>query len=156
MQEDHNYGEPGPSTLRHSSRLNHSSRQQSSTEQVDKPVNTVESSIDPLRIPEGNTYGRNLRTRTIRANTSNADNESDPDDDKPLHLMVTESPTKARPSRQQSRLSDEHASQANAAGSSSAANSSIRSVRNQKRPHYNEIDSDEEDGHRSKRQAQGR
>lgn len=153
VQEDHNYGEPGPSTLRHSRRVNQLSRHQQIPDEHNKSHGSiVECPVDPLRVPES-ISGR-LRTRTPKSNP-NADNDSDPDDDKPLHLMVTESPTRSRPSRQSTRYSDEHVSQSQA-GSSSAATSSTRSSRMQKRPHYNE-DSDEEDNHLSKRQAtQGR
>lgn len=128
-------------------------RTQRTPDETDKPVvSNAETPIDPLRIPE-TTTGRSLRTRTPRTNTSNVDNDSDPDDDKPLHLMVTESPTRNRPSRQTTRYSDEHVTQT-PTGSSNAAISSTRSARIQKRPYYNE-DSDEEEqnGHRSKRPA---
>lgn len=40
VQEDHNYGEPGPSTLRHSRRLTHITRQPAVLE------------VDPLELPE--------------------------------------------------------------------------------------------------------
>lgn len=43
VREDHNYGEPGPSTLRHSQRLNQMSRQTSSTPVLE---------ADPLEIPD--------------------------------------------------------------------------------------------------------
>ncbi|XP_031621174.1 bromodomain and WD repeat-containing protein 3 isoform X2 [Contarinia nasturtii] len=155
VQEDHNYGEPGPSTLRHSRRINQMSRLQRSPDEHDKShVSNTETPVDPLRIPES-ISGR-LRNRTPKSNT-NADNESDPDDDKPLHLMVTESPTRSRPSRHLTRYSDEHISQTPPTGASSAtASSSTRSCRSQKRPHYNE-ESEEDDNHRTKRQAtQGR
>lgn len=149
VQEDHNYGEPGPSTLRHSRRIEQLSRTQRTPEEPEKSAN-VETPVDPLRIPETST-GRSLRTRTPRNNTLNDENESDPDDDKPLHLMAIESPTRHRPSRQSTRYSDEHVTQT-PTGSSNTAISSTRSARSQKRPHYNE-DSEEEDGHRSKRTA---
>ena len=154
VQEDHNYGEPGPSTIRYSRRTQ-LSRLQRSTEDLDRSVvSNTDSPVDPLRIPE-NISGR-LRNRTPRSNVHvDNENDSDPDDDKPLHLMVTESPTRSRPSRHTARYSDEHASNSTA-GSSSIPTSSTRSGRNQKRPYYNE-ESDEEDSHRSKRQTtQGR
>lgn len=155
IQEDHNYGEPGPSTLRYSRRTQ-LSRLQRSTEELDRSVvsNTTDSPVDPLRIPE-NIAGR-LRNRMPRSNVHvDNENDSDPDDDKPLHLMVTESPTRGRPSRHTARYSDEHVSNS-PAGSSSVPTSSTRSGRNQKRPYYNE-ESDDEDSHRAKRQTtQGR
>lgn len=74
---------------------------------------------------------------------------SDPEDDKPLQLMVNESPLRNRPSRHATRYSDEHV------GPSNSATSSTRSSRTQKRPHYNEMDSDEDDdlNHRTKRRV---
>lgn len=157
VQEDHNYGEPGPSTLRHSRRLEQlthvRTNETSSTNHSDSPV-------DPLRIPETNSQSsRSLRTRTPRANASNLDIDSDPDDDKPLHSLVTESPTRgnsSRSSRQSTRYSDEHLSHSQPTGSGSAAtpSSSMRTCRQQKRPlSYLEDPSDEEDGHRAKRTA---
>lgn len=153
VQEDHNYGEPGPSTLRYSRRVNQLSRHQQSPDEHNKSHSSIaESSVDPLRVPE-NISGR-LRNRTPKRSV-NIENDSDPDDDKPLHLMVSESPTRGRPSRQSTRYSDEHVSQSQA-GSSSTVASSTRRGRVQKRPHYNE-DTDEEDSYPSKRQAtQGR
>ncbi|XP_055320942.1 bromodomain and WD repeat-containing protein 3 isoform X2 [Sitodiplosis mosellana] len=154
VQEDHNYGEPGPSTLRYSRRTQ-LSRLQRSTEELDKSVaSNADCPVDPLRIPES-ISGR-LRNRTPRSNAHvDNENDSDPDDDKPLHLMVTESPTRGRSSRHPTRYSDEHVSQS-PAGSSSVPTSSTRSGRTQKRPYYNE-ESDEEESHRSKRQTtQGR
>lgn len=156
VQEDHNYGEPGPSTLRHSRRINQIPRHQQNTEDIVKsPVTNADNPVDPLRIPES--ISDRLRNRTPRSNTNvENDNDSDPDDDKPLHLMVNESPTRSRSSRHTTRYSDEHVSQI-PTGISNAAASSTRSIRMQKRPYYNE-DSEEEDNHRSKRQAssQGR
>lgn len=129
------------------------SRLQQNNEEHDKShTSNAESPIDPLRITEG-ISGR-LRNRTPRSNTQ-AENESDPDDDKPLHLMVTESPTRTRTSRQSTRYSEEHVSHTTPTSASNAS-SSTRSCRSQKRPHYNE-DSEEEESHRTKRQAtQGR
>lgn len=151
VQEDHNYGEPGPSTLRHSRRINHHSQLQRSSEDLEKShVNNAENHADPLRIPE-NISGR-LRNRTPR-NITSVDDESDPDDDKPLRLMVTESPIRSRSSRQSTRYSDEHVmTQTPPTGPLNAATSSTRSGRMRKRPHYNE-DSDEEDSNPSKRQT---
>lgn len=153
VQEDHNYGEPGPSTLRHSRRIEqltqvHRTHESSATNHSDSPV-------DPLRIPDINSQ-RSLRTRTQRNNLSNVDIDSDPDDDKPLHSLVTESPNRgnSRPSRQNTRYSDEHISHSQQTASSSVAtpSSSMRPCRTQKRPLYLEA-SDEEDGHRAKRSA---
>lgn len=129
------------------------SRTQRTPEESEKPGNS-ENPVDPLRIPE-TTSGRSLRTRTPRNHAPNIDNDSDPDDDKPLQLMVTQSPTRNRSSRQ--RYSDEHISQT-PTGSSYAATSSTRSARTHKRPYYAEAeDTDEEESHRSKRSAtQGR
>lgn len=158
VQEDHNYGEPGPSTLRHSRRLEqltqvHRTNETSTTQHSDSPV-------DPLRIPETNSQpGRSLRTRTPRNNASNLDIDSDPDDDKPLHsLVTTESPTRgssSRPSRQNTRYSDEHISHSQPTGSSSSATptSSMRTCRQHKRPLSYLEASDEEDGQRVKRTA---
>lgn len=150
VREDHNYGEPGPSTLRHSRRTNQTVRPHRSP--VEPAVSNSENLVDPLRIPES-ISGR-LRNRTPRSNPSNVDNASDTDDDKPLNLFATESPIRQRPSRQSTRYSDEHVSQSPAG--SSAAPSSTRSARTQKRPYYNE-DSDEEETQQRKRPAtQGR
>lgn len=146
--------------MRHSRRieqLSHTHRTHESS-----TANHSDSPVDPLRITESQS-GRNLRTRTPRNNNaSNVDVDSDPDDDKPLHSLVTESPTRGsgRPSRQHNtRYSDEHISQTQQTGGTSSTattSSSMRPCRTQKRPHYLE-DSDEEDGQRSKRSAtQGR
>lgn len=156
VQEDHNYGEPGPSTLRHSRRIEQLTQIHRTNEST-VTTNHSDSPVDPLRIPEINSQsGRNLRTRTPRNNASNVDIDSDPDDDKPLHSLVTESPIRgsSRPSRQNTRYSDEHISQSQQTGSSSSAtpSSSMRTCRTQKRPLYLEA-SDEEDGHRAKRTA---
>lgn len=157
VQEDHNYGEPGPSTLhlRHSRRLEQLTHVRTSETST---TNHSDSPVDPLRIPDASSQsGRSLRTRTPRANASNLDIDSDPDDDKPLHSLVSESPTRSsgsRPSRQSTRYSDEHISQSQPTGSGSAAtpSSSVRTCRQQKRPLYLEA-SDEEDGHQAKRAA---
>lgn len=82
-----------------------------------------------------------LRNRTPK-NMRIQDELSDPDDDKPLHLMVSESPQRGRPARNASRYSDEHVS---AGPSNSATYSATRSSRTQKRPHYIENDTDEEE-----------
>lgn len=86
-----------------------------------------------------------MRNRTPRNIHSNADqmDDSDPDDDKPLHLMVaTESPIRrTRPVRQHTNYSDDNVSASQPGPSSSAR--SVRTQRN-KRPYYNE-DSDEEE-----------
>lgn len=160
VQEDHNYGEPGPSTIRHSRRIEQLT-------QIHRPnespsvTNHSDSPVDPLRIPDLNSLsGRSLRTRTPRNNLSNVDIDSDPDDDKPLHRLVTETPIRgsSRSSRQPTRYSDEHINHSQQTGSSSAVtpSSSMRPVRTQKRPLYLE-QSDEEDGQRAKRTAtQGR
>lgn len=90
-----------------------------------------------------------MRNRTPR-NASVLDEEdiSDPEDNKPLRAMVNETPIRTRPHRNSTRYSDEHVS-----GINSSATSSTRSSRTQKRPHYNEIDSDEDDEytHQTKR-----
>lgn len=129
--------------------MNHLSRLQQNVEELDKSI--PEIPVDPLRIPENRSS--RLRTRTPRSNAI-ADNESDPDDDKPLQFMVTVSPTRNRPSRQASRHSEEHVSQSQ----SGSATSSTRSGRATcKRPYYNEEDTDDEDNHRTKRPTtQGR
>lgn len=146
IQEDHNYGEPGPSTLRHSRRIEQITRTHETTS-----ANHSDSPVDPLRIPESQP-GRSLRTRLPRSIPSNVDIDSDPDDDKPLHRLVTVSPNRgsSRQSRQSPRYSDEHMNQSQQSSSSSFAtpSSSMRTCRAQKRPLYLE-DSDEEDGHRS-------
>lgn len=146
VQEDHNYGEPGPSTIRHSRRITQLSRHQRNPEELEKPVvSNADNSVDPLRIPS---ISDRLRNRTPRNNASNND---DSDDDKPLHLMVNESP-KSRPSRHSARYSDENVMPS----SSNPPTSSTRSARNQKRLCYNE-DTDEDEIPQPKRQAtQGR
>lgn len=150
IQEDHNYGEPGPSTVRHSRRI----EQQIHRTHETTSTNHSESPTDPLRITESQS-GRSLRVRTPR-NTSNVDIDSDPDDNKPLHRLVTETPnrTSSRASRQNTRYSDEHVSQSQPTGSGSVAtpSSSMRTCRTQKRPLYHE-DSDEDDGQRSAKRA---
>lgn len=137
------------------SRRKKMSRHQRNTERFDRSANNTDTPVDPLRIPESMS-GRTLRTRTPKSNPHADENDSDPDDDKPLHLMVNETPPlRGRPSRQPTQFSDEHVSPTPAA-SSNTPTSSTRSCRTQKRPHYNE-DTDEEDGHRNKRQTtQGR
>lgn len=122
-------------------------RAQPSNDEIDKSENTV----DPLRIQPESISGR-LRNRTPRSNAT-VENESDTEDDKPLQNLITvhESP-RSRPIRVSSRYSDDHVTQSQTA----SATSSTRSGRTHKRPHYNE-DTDEEDNHRTKRQAtQGR
>lgn len=137
--------EPGPSTLRHSRRQ--ISRTQRTMDEPEKSVVTnADSAVDPLRLPEP--ISDRLRNRTPRNNLANIDNDSDPDDDKPLHLMVSESPVRGRPSRNSSRLSDE----AVTPSSSNLATFSVRSARIQKRPYYNE-DTDEEEAQQPKRLA---
>lgn len=113
---------------------------------MEKPVvSNADNSVDPLRIPS---ISDRLRNRTPRNNASNND---DSDDDKPLHLMVNESP-KSRPSRHSARYSDENV----IPSSSNPPTSSTRSARNQKRLCYNE-DTDEDEIPQPKRQAtQGR
>lgn len=90
-----------------------------------------------------------MRNRTPR-NTNVLDDEdiSDPEDNKPLLAMVNETPIRTRPHRNSTRYSDEHAG-----GTNNSATSSTRSSRTQKRPHYNEIDSDEDEEytHQTKR-----
>lgn len=161
VQEDHNYGEPGPSTLRHSRRIEQLTQIHRTNETTSSTNNNhSDSPVDPLRIPETNSQsGRSLRTRAPRTNASNVDIDSDPDDDKPLHSLVTESPVRgssSRSSRQNTRYSDEHISHSQPTGSSSSMatpSSSMRTCRQQKRPLSYLEASDEEDGHRTKRSA---
>lgn len=137
VQRDHDYGEPGPSTLRNTRRM--LSRHQRNPDELDNSSSVV---VDPLRIPTDNAYvsGR-LRHRNNRPassftiNTSvpeqDPDEESDPEDNKPLHLMVTESPQRNRHSMR--NIQD---------NSTSSSLSTSRGSRTLKRPYYNE-DSDE-------------
>lgn len=133
--------------MRHSRRIE---------QQVHRPVETTsanhsDSPVDPLRITESQSV-RSLRVRQPRT-TSHVDNDSDPDDDTPLHRLVTDTPSRVsnRPSRQNPRYSDEHISQSQPTGSSGSMatpSSSLRALRTQKRPHYLDDDTDEEDGQR--------
>lgn len=95
-----------------------------------------------------NIVGR-LRNRAPR-NASILDDEdvSDPEDNKPLRAMLNETPIRTRPHRNSTRYSDEHVG-----GTNNSATSSTRSSRTQKRPHYHEIDSDEDEeySHQTKR-----
>lgn len=138
VQRDHDYGEPGPSTLRNTRRM--LSRHQRNPDELD---NSSSVAVDPLRLPTESPYvsGR-LRHRNNRPASSFTsttavpdpdpdDEATDPEDNKPLHLMVTESPQRNRHSMR------------NVANSSSTATlSSLRGSRSLKRPYYNE-DSDE-------------
>lgn len=143
VQEDHNYGEPGPSTLRHSRRIvTNLSRHQRNPDELDIPINSDITStplVDPLRLPD-NISGR-LRHRPAH-NTVRQDSDgeaSDPDSDNtPLHLMVSsagqQSSTVGMRGRPRLSALVVH-------NNSSAA--SARSARSQKRPYYNE-DSDDD------------
>lgn len=169
VQEDHNYGEPGPSTLRHTRRIVTLSRHQRNPDELDLPANEVP--VDPLRLPETvrpeNISGR-LRHRSAAGNASvnaissstssrsnhvaeesedeqdeeEAEGSSDPDDDKPLGRLMTAT-TESQPAtrRRPTRGGRSHYSDDEAdAGPSNAS----RSTRTQKRPlNYNE-DSDDE------------
>lgn len=159
VQEDHNYGEPGPSTLRQSRRIFTLSRHQRNADELDIPlindIPTTTPPVDPLRLPES--MSARLRHRPQPSNSiSNRSNHlssvsdediTDPEDNKPLHLMVTEShPIRAKPSKIMSRnrrrnLSDDEANIA-LPGPSNSLGVSSRSIRAQKRPYYNE-ESDE-------------
>lgn len=150
VQADHNYGEPGPLSLRHSRRnqQHHQlSRHQRNPDELDRPNETVD---DPLRISE-NISGR-LRRSPRAANSSTVQNAaSESDDDTPLHLLSD------TPNPRNHRTSERHAPRYMAddsqPGPSSAASiSSTRSSRTQKRPYYNE-DSEEDDTNNRKRRA---
>lgn len=153
VQEDHNYGEPGPSTLRHSRRTAMLSRHQRNPDELDMPMTSaglqINMAVDPLHIERNeiptanpNISGR-LRHRSANASSSRLNNHtansvatrnthaddseddvSDPEDNKPLGQMVLKSPLRER----------------NAARPPPPT--ATRASRTQKRPHYNE-DSDE-------------
>lgn len=151
--EDHNYnGEPGPSTLRHSRRIVTLSRHQRNPDELDIPINNDNISstplVDPLRLPD-NISGRLRQRATTASGFSNSsshrnaantndvsdDEQSDPDDDKPLHLMVGNASTagssmvmRGRPPR--------------ITPVSVPTSSRVIPSRSQKRPYYNE-ESDE-------------
>lgn len=66
VQEDHNYGEPGPSTQRHTRRIVTLSRHQRNPDELDLPV-------DPLRLPETvrpENISSRLRHRSAAGNAS--------------------------------------------------------------------------------------
>lgn len=149
VQADHNYGEPGPSSIRHSRRINQQqpqplSRHQRNPDELDQPNESVD---DPLRIAGDSISGR-LRNRSPRAanNSASQDRGSESDDDTPLH-MLTESP--APRNHRSTRFTDD----VQPGPSSAVSISSTRSSRTQKRPHYNEDSDEDETSNRTKRRA---
>lgn len=173
VQEDHNYGDPGPLPLRHSRRSNVTlSRHQRNADELDTSINTSEftaASATSSSVVAPTTSGR-LRQRLAASAPSSSrteqpvasssrpsvlasayldesDNSSDTDDDKPLRQRETSTrssdPLAIRRSRHFPVGLDD------AAGPSTS-----RSSRTLKRPYYNE-DSDE-DGQGSTKRPQKR
>lgn len=70
---DHNYGEPGPTSLRNRRRIVAPSRHQRNPDELDLPVSELTAPMeeDPLRIPENGNISTRLRHRAA-ASVSNA------------------------------------------------------------------------------------
>lgn len=155
VQEDHNYGEPGPSTIRHSRRINRQilSRHQRNPDELDKPLVQNEIPVDPLRIPE-NISGC-LRNRTSRNNINmNNEQDSESDDDRPLLSLTGLSPIRAN--RSSARSSLRHSDESHISsqpGPSNIGSTTSSRTRTQKRPYYNEDSEEEDTSNRTKRRA---
>lgn len=114
------------------------SRHQRNPDELDLSSNSTNVPIDPLRLSTENSYGSRLRHRnTPNRPTASGfaadqdDDNSDPEDNKPLQMIANESPN--RTVRSSTR---------NSTPATSLAPTSARNARTQKRPYYNE-DSDE-------------
>lgn len=137
--EDHNYGEPGPSTLRQSRRIVTLSRHQRNPDELDIPISSDIPStplVDPLNVPDNTSISGRLRHRTTIVNNTvrNESDEdlSDPEDNKPLHSLMVGSSSSTQSMRGRPRTVVQ----------SPNVTMSARSARSQKRPYYNE-DSDD-------------